>query len=263
MKHLFRLALLAPLALAGGATPAHAHGAFGLFYDRCNNCCTGCDKPWNAFTNGHAPANWYGQSGDPRQMPCLPYQGPGDPLARVYSDPHSHTGHYGCGDAGIGCGMGAGLGLDWKQHLKAKLHAFWSHCHHCKSPGCGEGCDMGFDTGSDAGLGLDWKQHLKAKLHAFWSHCHHCKSPGCGEDCDMGFDTGSDAGLFPGSCGANGCAPASVSPGPPVPHSAGYPTHLPVQYVPVQYVPAMPQYPGHAPSWGYGYPAYYPAPAGY
>src|SRR5262245_56787654 len=112
MKRLFCLAVFAGLALAGSAAPAHDSGAFGLLYDRCTGCCAGCPKPWNAFSDGHAPANWYGQYGC-EQMPCMPYQGPGDPLGGHYK--HQWFVRYGCGDPNVGCGMGCGPGCLLKE----------------------------------------------------------------------------------------------------------------------------------------------------
>ena len=144
MKCLLRLALFAGLALAGAAS-AHAEGAFGLFYERCTGCCAGCPRPWNAFSDGSAPST-YGRDNGCAQMPCYPYQGPGDPNAGMYA----------CGDPNVGCG-GNGPYVHWTHHLKHKLHAICGHCHHCDKPGCGDddigiGFDGGYDTGSDAGL---------------------------------------------------------------------------------------------------------------
>jgi hypothetical protein len=140
MKCLLRLALLAGLALAGGAAPAFAQGAFGLFYERCTGCCAGCPKPWNAFSDGPAPRNWYGQTNGCAQMPPYPYQGPGD----------SDAGGYACGDPNQGCGMGGPPPEHWLTH---KLHALFGHGHHNKynDDDVGIGFEGGHDAGHDGG----------------------------------------------------------------------------------------------------------------
>lgn len=137
MKHFFRLAALAGLALSASATPADAHGAFGLFYDRCNKCCSGCPRPWNAFSAVCCQPGC-GQP-NPGPMPCEPYQGPGDPRAGRRGL-HGFFCGYGCGMPGVGCGMGQGLG----GKIKGLFHK------GCADEGCADG---GCATGGCAAPG--------------------------------------------------------------------------------------------------------------